>query len=185
MTIASFDGKTPHIHPTAFVHKDATILGAAIVGARSTIWPGTILRADMNGRIVIGADTSIQDGSVAHLTEDWSETVVGDRVTVGHRVILHGCIVEDDCLIGMGAILLDNARIGRGSLVAAGSVVTGGTVVPPGSFVAGSPAKVIGPIKDKHRQMIDGGWRTYVVYGEKYIAEGIHEGEGRGHPRQE
>lgn len=171
MTVHAFDGKSPQIHPDAFVHPDATIIGNAVVGARSTIWPGTVLRADMNGLIEIGEDTSVQDGSVAHLTENWSKTVVGNRVTVGHRVILHGCVVEDDCLVGMGSIILDNAHIGAGSLIAAGSVVTAGTQVPPGSFVTGAPAKVVGTVKDKHKAMIDGGWRTYVEYGAKYKAE--------------
>jgi carbonic anhydrase/acetyltransferase-like protein (isoleucine patch superfamily) len=171
MTVHAFDGATPQIHPEAFVHPDATIIGNAVVGARSTIWPTTVLRADMNGTIVIGEDTSIQDGAVCHLTEGWSKTVVGDRVTVGHRVILHGCVVEHDCLIGMGSIVLDNARVGAGSLVAAGSVITAGTEIPPGSYVVGSPAKVKGPVSDKHKAMIEGGWRAYVEYGAKYKRE--------------
>lgn len=171
MTVHAFDGSTPDIHPDAFVHPDATIIGHAVVRARASIWPATVLRADMKGRIVIGEDTSIQDGTVVHLTEDWSETVVGARCTVGHRVILHGCVVEDECLIGMGSILLDNARIGTGSLVGAGALVTAGTIIPPHSLVLGSPAKVVRPLKDKERAMIDGGWRTYVDYARKYKKE--------------
>lgn len=171
MTIHAFDGFAPQIHPDAFVHPDATIIGNAIVGARSSIWPTTVLRADMRGRIAIGEDTSIQDGSVVHLTQDYSDTAVGNRCTVGHRVILHGCIVEDECLIGMGAIILDNARIGTGCLVGAGALVTQGTVIPPHSLVLGSPAKVIRPLKDKERNMIDGGWPTYVEYARKYKTE--------------
>ena len=167
--IHAFDDVTPQIHAEAFVHPDATVIGHAIIGARSSIWPMTVLRADM-GRIVIGEDTSIQDGSVIHLTEGWSETVVGDRVTVGHRVILHGCRVDDECLIGMGSILLDNVKIGRGSLVGAGSLVTIGTEIPPGSLVLGAPAKVVRPLKDKERAMIDAGWATYVAYSRKYKA---------------
>jgi carbonic anhydrase/acetyltransferase-like protein (isoleucine patch superfamily) len=165
--IHPLDGHTPAIHPDAFVHPDATVIGAATVGARSSIWPGTVLRADM-GRIVVGEDSSLQDGTIVHLTEGWSETVVGDRVTVGHRVILHGCHVGDDCLIGMGSILLDNAKVGAGSLVAAGSLVPVGMEIPPGSFVRGSPAVVVGPVKDHHKAMIDGGWRTYVDYSKRY-----------------
>jgi gamma-carbonic anhydrase len=157
----------PQIDATAFVHPNATVIGHATVAARATIWPGTVLRADM-GTIVIGEDSSVQDGSIVHLTEGWSTTTVGARVTVGHRVILHGCVVEDDCLIGMGSIILDNARIGAGSLVAAGSLVTANTVIPPGSFVRGSPAKVVGPVTEQHVTMIEGGWRTYVEYGARY-----------------
>ena len=171
MTATAFACKTRHIHTEAFVHPAAPMLGHAVVGARSTIWEVAVLRAGRNGLIEMGEYTSVHDGSVAHLTEGWSKTVVGNRVTVGHRVILHGCVVEDDCLIGMGSIILDNATVGAGSLVAAGSVVTAGTVIPPGSFVAGSPAKVIGPGKENHKLMIEGGWRTYVEYGAKYKAE--------------
>jgi len=169
--IHAFDGHTPQIHPEAFVHPDATVLGNAVIGARSSIWPATVLRADMQGRIVIGDDTSIQDGTVVHLTQGWSETVIGNRCTVGHRVILHGCVVEDECLIGMGSIILDNARIGTGSLVGAGSLVTVGTVVPPHSLVFGSPAKVVRPLKEKERAMIDAGWPIYVEYTKKYKTE--------------
>ena len=169
--IQPFDGQAPQIHPDAFVHPDATIIGHTIVGARSSIWPSTVLRGDMKGRIVIGDDTSIQDGSVVHLTQDFSDTIIGSRCTVGHRVILHGCIVEDECLIGMGSIILDNARIGKGSLVAAGSLVTVGMQIPPGSFVLGSPAKVVREARDRERAMIEGGWRTYVEYTAKYKSE--------------
>ena len=168
--IHSFGEDTPEIHADAFVHPDATIIGRAKVGARSSIWPGTVLRADM-GRIVIGEDSSLQDGTIVHLTEGRSETIVGDRVTVGHRVILHGCLIEDECLIGMGSILLDNCRIGRGSLVAAGALVTAGTQVPPGSFVVGLPAKVLRPMRDQDREMIEKGWRTYRAITLRYKAE--------------
>jgi len=165
--IHDLDGHSPVIHDDAFVHPDATVIGQAVIGARATIWPTTVLRADM-GRIVIGEDTSVQDGTIVHLTEGWSETVVGARVTVGHRVILHGCLVGDDCLIGMGSILLDNVKVGSGSLVAAGSLVPVGMEIPPGSFVRGSPAVVVGPVKDHHKTMIEGGWRTYADYGQRY-----------------
>jgi len=169
--IHTFDGHAPLIHADAFVHPDATIIGHSIVGARSSIWPGTVLRGDMKGRIVIGDDTSIQDGTIVHLTQDFSDTVVGNRCTVGHRVILHGCIVEDECLIGMGSIILDNARIGTGSLIGAGALVTQGTVIPPHSLVFASPGKVIRPLRAKEREMIDNGWPTYVEYSRKYINE--------------
>ena len=172
--IHALDGTAPQIHADAFVHPDATVIGNSIVSARASIWPGTVLRGDMDGRIVIGEDTSIQDGSVVHLTLGFSDTLVGARCTVGHRVILHGCIVEDECLIGMGAILLDNAKIGTGSLVGAGALVTQGTEIPPHSLVLGSPAKVIRPLKDKERKMIDDGWRTYVTYMQKYQRELAH-----------
>jgi carbonic anhydrase/acetyltransferase-like protein (isoleucine patch superfamily) len=163
----AFEGKRPHIHPDAFVHADATIIGDVVVGPFATIWPGVVLRGDM-GRIVVGAESSVQDGSVVHLTEGLSETIVGARVTVGHRVILHGCVIEDECLIGMGAIVLDNAHIGTGSVIGAGALVTIGKRIPAGSLVLGSPATVTRAVGDKERALIDGGWRTYVDYGRRY-----------------
>lgn len=165
--IHDLDGKSPSIDANAFVHPDATVIGDATVHQGASIWPTTVLRADM-GRIVIGENTSVQDGTIVHLTEGWSETIVGARVTVGHRVILHGCVVGDDCLIGMGSILLDNVKVGKGSLVAAGSLVPVGMEIPEGSFVRGSPATVVGPVKDHHKAMIEGGWRTYVDYAKRY-----------------
>lgn len=168
--IHPFEGKTPRIDATAFVHPDATIIGDVVVGPRSSIWPGVVLRGDM-GRIVIGAETSIQDGTVAHMTEGWSETIVGDRCTVGHKVILHGCVVGDECLIGMGSILLDTTKVGGGSLVGAGSLITYGTEIPAGSLALGSPAKVARPVKDKERAMIEGGWRNYVDYAQRFRRE--------------
>jgi carbonic anhydrase/acetyltransferase-like protein (isoleucine patch superfamily) len=160
----------PAIAPDAFVHDAATLIGDVKVGTRSSVWPGVVLRGDM-GEIAIGDETSIQDGTIAHITEGWSKTLVGNRVTVGHRVILHGCIVEDECLIGMGAILLDNCVIGKGSLVAAGSLVTVGTVIPPNSLVMGSPAKVVRQVSQKERDMIDAGWQTYVAYAKDYLLQ--------------
>jgi len=168
--IQSFDGHKPEIHENAFTHPMATIIGQVKIGAGSSVWPGVVMRADM-GKIEVGEDSSIQDGTVVHLTEGFSETKVGDRVTIGHNVILHGCTVEDECLIGMGAILLDNAQIGEGSLVAAGSLVTVGTIIPPGSLVMGSPAKVIRPVNEKDQMMISGGWITYKRYAEQYQSE--------------
>src|SRR5688572_19129022 len=103
----------PDLHPEAYVHEDATLIGDVHVGAEASIWPGAVLRGD-DGTIRIGARTSVQDGSVIHTTKGLSRTTVGERCTVGHNVILHGCTVEDECLIGMGAILLDNCVIGRG-----------------------------------------------------------------------
>lgn len=161
--IHSFEGKVPELHEDSFVHPDATVLGDVVLGHESSIWPACVLRADM-GKIRIGNQTSIQDGTCVHLTQGFSDTVVGNRVTVGHRVILHGCIVEDECLIGMGAILLDNCRIGKGSLIGAGALVTAGTVIPENSLVFGSPAKVVRDVNEKERAMIRNGWETYVSF---------------------
>jgi carbonic anhydrase/acetyltransferase-like protein (isoleucine patch superfamily) len=167
--LEKFKDHFPKMGDGAFVHEAATVIGDVRIGKQSSIWPGVVLRGDM-GAIVIGDETSIQDGTIAHITEGWSQTLIGNRVTVGHRVILHGCIVEDECLIGMGAILLDNCVIGKGSLVAAGTLVTVGMKIPAGSLVMGSPAKVIRQVSEKDRAMIESGWQTYVAYAKEYLA---------------
>lgn len=164
-----FEDKHPRIADTAFVHRAATVIGEVHVGPASSIWPNTTLRGD-DGPIVIGANTSIQDGTVVHNTEGHSVTTVGDRVTVGHNAILHGCTVEDDCLIGMGAIVLDNAVIERGSIVGAGTLVSGGRVVAAGSVVVGNPMRVLRTATAKDAQWIEHAWREYVKRCEQYRA---------------
>jgi carbonic anhydrase/acetyltransferase-like protein (isoleucine patch superfamily) len=150
----------PTLAEGAWVHEGAWVLGDVRLGRNASVWPTAVLRGDM-GPIVVGDDSNIQDGSVCHDTTDVSITEVGCRVTVGHKVILHGCRIDDECLIGMGAIVMDNVRIGTGSLVAAGSLVPPGKVIPPGSLVMGSPARVVRPVGDKERAMIDHSWRSY------------------------
>ena len=159
----------PQLDPACYVHAAATVIGDVEIGARASVWPSAVLRGD-DGPIRIGPETSIQDGSVVHMYAGGPGTLVGARVTVGHGVILHGCQIEDECLIGMGAIVLDEAKIGSGSLVGAGALVLSGTEVPPGSLVLGSPAKVIRPVTDKERAMIEEGWREYVTRCEEYRA---------------
>jgi carbonic anhydrase/acetyltransferase-like protein (isoleucine patch superfamily) len=130
--LVRFRGVAPRCDPSAYLAPHTSIIGDVEIGADSSIWFGTVIRGD-DLPIRIGRATSIQDNSVLHVTSHVRGTTVGDRVTVGHRVILHACDVEDDCLIGMGAIILDRARIGRGSFVGAGALVTPGTDIPPGS----------------------------------------------------
>ena len=168
--IESFNNISPVIAPDAFVHPNSTIIGEVIIGSRSSVWPAVVLRGDM-GRILIGNDTSVQDGSIVHLTEGWSESIIGNCVTIGHGVIIHGCQIEDHCLIGMGAIVMDKAVIGEGSLVAACALVTPQTLIPPRSLVRGSPAKVIREVNEKERGMIEGGWMTYQRYTALYIEQ--------------
>ncbi|MCB9684333.1 MAG: gamma carbonic anhydrase family protein [Alphaproteobacteria bacterium] len=158
--VESFDGRTPRIHERAWVHESAVVIGEVELAEGVSVWPTAVLRGDM-GPIRVGRDSNIQDGAICHDTTDFSETVIGERVTVGHRAILHGCRIGNDCLVGMGAIVLDRADIGDGSLVAAGSVVTPGKVFPPGSFILGSPARVLRPMTDRDREMIAFGWTSY------------------------
>ncbi len=121
--IEAFDGQSPQIASTAWVHELASVIGDVRLGARVSIWPGAVLRGDM-GLIEIDDDSNIQDGAICHDTGDMSVTRIGKRVTVGHRAILHGCTIADDCLIGMGAIVMDNAVIGSGCIIGAGALVT-------------------------------------------------------------
>jgi carbonic anhydrase/acetyltransferase-like protein (isoleucine patch superfamily) len=139
--ILPVNGHTPTVDPAAFVADGATVAGDVHLAAGVSIWFGCVLRSERS-HIRIGSETNIQDLTVVHTDAD-RPTIVGERVTVGHRAILHGCEVEDDVLIGMGAIVLNGARIGAGALVAAGAVVREGMEVPPMSLVVGVPAKVL------------------------------------------
>ena len=133
-------GRLPEVDPTAWVADDVTLVGATTLGAGASVWYAAVIRADGDA-ITVGARSNIQDGCVLH-ADPGLPLSVGTGVSVGHRAVLHGCTVEDDVLVGMGAVVLNGAVIGTGSLVAAGTVVLEGTVVPPGSLVAGVPGKV-------------------------------------------
>lgn len=160
-------GHRPEVDPSAYVHRTAVLIGQVRIGAQASIWPHVTLRGD-DGPIVVAACTSIQDGSVVHMTEGRSVTVVGARVTVGHNVILHGCTIEDDCLIGMGAILLDGAVIERGSIVGAGALVAPGRRVAAGTVVIGNPSRVLRTCTDADRESIAYSWRNYVARAAEY-----------------
>jgi carbonic anhydrase/acetyltransferase-like protein (isoleucine patch superfamily) len=136
-----FRGVLPRVHATAFIDQSAQIIGDVEVGEDSSVWMCAVLRGDVN-LIRIGKRTNIQDGSLVHGMTGTHATSVGDNVTIGHGAILHGCTVEDQCLIGMGAILLNGVQVGRGSIVAAGTLLPEGLQVPPKSLVMGSPGKV-------------------------------------------
>lgn len=163
----AFGGKLPRVDPSAFVHAAAVLIGDIVIGPESSIWPNATLRGD-DGPIVIGQRTSIQDNTVIHCTAGISFTTVGDRVTVGHSVILHGCTIHDDVLIGMGSILLDNAIVESGAIVAAGTMVPPRKVVRAGTLVAGNPMKLVRECGDKEREMIAGGWRAYLERAAEY-----------------
>jgi gamma-carbonic anhydrase len=136
---------TPDIAPDAWVAPGAVVIGETAIGPGAVVMFGCVLRGDIN-RIAIGAGSNIQDLCMLHVADHWP-CLVGDWVTVGHAALLHGCVVEDNCLIGMGARVLNGARVGRGSIVAAGAVVPEGMHVPPGSLVAGVPAVVKRPLR--------------------------------------
>ena len=132
------------IHPTAFIHPQAVVLGDVTLGARVSVWPTAVLRGDSD-RIAVGDESNVQDGSVLH-ADSGLPALVGARVAIGHRAIVHGAVVEDGCLIGMGSVVLNGARVGAGSIIGAGAVVTEGMQIPPRSLVLGVPARVVKPV---------------------------------------
>src|SRR5262249_49571808 len=134
------------IDPTVFIAPGAIVLGDVHLGAETSVWYNAVIRGDTD-RLTIGAQSHIQDLTMIH-THPGIPCLVGNRVTVGHRVILHGCTIEDDCLIGMGAILLNGVRVGRGSVIGAGAVLPENTEVPPGSIVVGVPGRVVRPVDE-------------------------------------
>lgn len=140
MPVYALGDRTPQIDPTAFVHPDAVIIGDVRIGPESTVWPTAVLRGD-HGSIVVGAQTSVQDGTVVHCTESLP-TVIGDRCVVGHNAHLEGCTVEDAALIGTGSIVLHRVIVRTLALVGAGAVVPAGLEVPSGAMALGVPAKV-------------------------------------------
>jgi len=140
MTIYSYKSHTPQIHESVFIAPTAQIIGNVNIGEKSSIWFQSVLRGDFD-QITIGAKTNIQDLCMCHADKN-TPLKIGDSVTIGHRSIIHGCTIEDKCLIGMGAIVMNKAVIGRGSVIAAGAVVLGKTIIPPYSLVTGSPGKI-------------------------------------------
>lgn len=158
--ILPFMDKAPVIDPSAFVAEQSAVIGDVVIGPESSIWFNTTVRADQMP-IRIGARSNVQDNSVVHVTTDVAGTVIGDEVTVGHRVILHACTIGNRVLVGMGSIVLDLAVIEDDVLLAAGSLVTPRTVLPSGWLCRGSPAKPVRPLEDRERAMIRQGWTAY------------------------
>ena len=158
--IVPFRDRTPSIPESAWVAPNATLAGDITLGERASVFYGAVLRGDMDA-ITIGDDTNLQDNVTMHV-DFGTPAIIGARVSVGHGAILHGCTVEDDCLIGMGATVLNGAVIGTGSLVAAGTVVLEGSVIPPRSLVAGVPGKVRREITDEEYEKIQQNYRTYL-----------------------
>ena len=144
MPILPFDGQTPEVHESAFVAENATLVGAVRVGPRASIWFAAVVRADLEV-IEIEEGTNVQDGAVLH-ADPGDPTRLGPWVTVGHRAVVHGALVEEGALIGIGAIVLNRARIGKGAVVGAGAVVPPGTEIPPGMLALGVPARVVRPV---------------------------------------
>jgi gamma-carbonic anhydrase len=168
--IRPYKGKWPQIAASAYVDPSCVIIGDVIIGEDASIWPLVVVRGDVNF-IRIGARTNIQDGSVLHVMKDEYPLILGDDITIGHAVTLHGCTVESRCLIGMRATLLNGVVIGEGSIVAAGTLLTERTAIPPRSLVVGSPGKVKRAITAIDAASIDRYAQRYVEYKNLYREE--------------
>jgi carbonic anhydrase/acetyltransferase-like protein (isoleucine patch superfamily) len=148
------------IHPSAFIAPGAAVMGDVTIGPDASVWYGAVLRGDM-APITIGAETCLQDGTIVHVDDD-APCTIGRRVGVGHRVILHGCTVEDECLIGMGSVVLNRVTIGTGSVIAAGAVIPEGMRVPPKSLVMGVPGRIVRSVDPSLANRITVTWSHYV-----------------------
>jgi len=167
--IRPYRGVAPRIAPSAYIDPSAQVIGDVVIGERSSVWPNVAIRGDVN-HIRIGDETSIQDNSVLHVDHMVYPCLIGNRVTVGHSVVLHGCEVEDDALIGIGAIVLNGAKIGAGAVVAAGALVPEGMLVPPNMVVMGAPAKVKREVTPEERQRFRKNCDNYVKISAIYIS---------------
>ena len=156
------------IHPTAYIHPAAHVIGDVTLGSRASVWPTAVLRGD-TARIVVGDESNVQDGSVLHVDHGVPCTI-GRRVAIGHRAVVHGATVGDDCLIGMGAIVLNHVSVGSGSIVAAGAVCTEGMSIPPNSLVIGVPGKVRRATTPEERERIARTVESYLALQDEYRA---------------
>ena len=156
-------GKHPQIGPDCYLADNATIVGDVTLGAQCTVWFNAVIRGDVNS-IRIGDKTNIQDGAVLHCTYQKAATTIGSGVSIGHKAIVHGCTVEDNVLVGMGAIVMDHAVVGAGCIVAAGAVVLENTQCEPGYLYAGVPARKIKPVTEEQRQNMLRTADNYVLY---------------------
>lgn len=170
--IRSYKGSSPTIPASCYVDESAQIIGDVVLGEHASVWMNAVVRGDVYA-IRIGAHSNVQDCSVLHGMKEKYGVFVGEYVTVGHSVTLHGCTVEDRCLIGMGAIILNGARIGAGSIIAAGTLIPEKTVVAPGSLWVGSPGKFRRKLDEKDQEMILQYARNYLGYKDEYLKEGV------------
>ncbi len=163
MTILPVLGKSPQIGDDCWIAPNATLVGDLIVGNNCTVWFNAVIRADVN-KIRIGERTNIQDGAVIHCTYQKTETIIGDRVSIGHNAIVHGCIIEDEVLVGMGAILMDGVQVGRNAIIGAGAVVTQNTIIPPNTIWVGNPARYLKDISPEAGEVFLRTANNYVLY---------------------
>ncbi len=168
--IRNYRGRKPQIAASAYIDPAAVVIGNVTIGEDSSVWPCVVVRGDVHF-IRIGARTNVQDGSVLHVMRDEYPLILGDNVTIGHGVVLHGCTIESHCLIGMGSIILNGAKIGAGSIIAAGTLVPERTEVPGGSLFMGHPGKFRRALSAEDQEVIDGYAQRYVEYAQTYKQE--------------
>lgn len=166
--IAPYKGIHPQIDDTCFVAGTAVVIGDVLIGANSSIWYGASIRGDVH-YIRIGSNSNIQDNAVCHVTKNTYPLIVGDYVTVGHSAVIHGCTIEDHCLIGMKSVVMDDAVVGEGSIIAAGAVVTYGMKIPPRTLVAGVPACVKKELSAEDVKFIDQFAQNYIEEKDIYL----------------
>lgn len=168
--IRSYQGVTPTVPASCYIDVSAQLIGDVQLGEHSSVWMNAVVRGDVNS-IRIGANTNVQDCAVLHGMRHVYPVHVGDWVTIGHNATVHGCVVEDACLIGMGAVILNGAHIGEGSIIAAGAIIPEKTVIPPRSLVAGVPGKVRRELGDEDRKLILMYAQNYLDYTAIYLKE--------------
>ncbi len=167
--LRSFRGRQPAVAASAYVDPSAQVIGDVRLGERTSVWANVTIRADINS-VTIGDDTNVQDNSCLHVDDD-KPVVIGERVVIGHSCTVHGCTIEDDCLIGMGSTILNGARVGAGSIVAAGSLVLERQEIPPRSMVMGSPAKIRRQTTDEQLEKVRRNAQNYVELSREYMRE--------------
>lgn len=175
--IRKYQGFTPTIPESCYVDVSAQVIGDVVLGEQASIWMNAVVRGDVNS-IRIGARSNVQDCAVLHGMRYVYPVIIGEMVTIGHNATVHGCVVEDACLIGMGAVILNNARIGEGSIIAAGAVIPEHTVIPPRSLVAGVPGKIRRILGDEDRESILKYARNYMDYVAIYLKEADPNSQG-------
>lgn len=168
MVVLSFNDKRPKISQDCFLASSSMVIGDVEIGSKSSIWFGSVIRGDVF-HIRIGQETNIQDNSVIHVTSNKNPTLIGNRVTVGHSVTLHGCTVNDHVLVGIGSIVMDQSEIGQWSILAAGSVVIPGTIIPSGKLWRGLPAKEIRDLNEGEMEWIEDLASNYVKLSRQYM----------------
>lgn len=168
--IRTFQGIKPTVPKSCFIESTAVVIGDVVMGDECSVWFNAVVRGDVH-HIRIGDRTNVQDLCMLHVTHDTHPLVIGNDVTIGHHVVLHGCTIHDRVLVGMGAIIMDGAAIGEDSVVGAGALVTEGTVIPPKSLILGSPAKVKRPVTEKELAWIKESAENYVRYARQYLSD--------------